>query len=84
MFLSKDDWINQRAYALWEADGRPEGRSGDHWQQAASEFEQLERTKASADGSDLIERLRNMGRLMRTVEQEAATAAEPKKRTAAN
>ncbi|WP_420832170.1 DUF2934 domain-containing protein [Rhizobium cauense] len=27
MSRSKDDWINQRAYALWEAEGRPAGRS---------------------------------------------------------
>ncbi|EPE94628.1 DUF2934 domain-containing protein [Rhizobium grahamii] len=62
---SKDDWINQRAYALWEAEGRPDGRSGDHWQQAAREYQQLELTRASVDGSDLVARLRAMGRLMR-------------------
>ncbi|MEK1873691.1 MAG: DUF2934 domain-containing protein, partial [Rhizobium altiplani] len=38
MSRSKDDWINQRAYALWEAEGRPEGRGGEHWQQAAREY----------------------------------------------
>ncbi|MBO9195048.1 DUF2934 domain-containing protein [Rhizobium sp. 16-449-1b] len=65
MFLSKDDWINQRAYALWEAEGRPDGRGGEHWQQAAREYQLLEQTRASADGSDLIERLKTMGRIMR-------------------
>ncbi|MBD9451105.1 MULTISPECIES: DUF2934 domain-containing protein [unclassified Rhizobium] len=64
MSRSKDDWINQRAYALWEAEGRPEGRGGEHWQQAAREYQQLELTRASVDGSDLIERLRTMRRLM--------------------
>lgn len=66
MSRSKDDWINQRAYALWEAEGRPAGRSDHHWQQAASEYKQLELTRASEDGSDLIERLQAMGRLMRS------------------
>jgi hypothetical protein len=72
MFLSKDDWISQRAYALWETEGRPEGRGEDHWQQAAREHQLLELTKASMDGSDMIERLRVMGRLMREKEADAS------------
>ena len=70
MFLSKDDWINQRAYALWEAEGRPDGRGGEHWQQAAREYQLLDRTRASADGSDLIERLKTMGRIMREADRD--------------
>jgi hypothetical protein len=84
MFRSKDDWINQRAYALWEAEGRPEGRSATHWQQAAREYEQLELTRASLDGSDLIERLRAMGRLMRSTDAEPISATKSAKRAAAN
>ena len=30
--------IEERAYALWEADGRPEGRALDHWLQAEQEI----------------------------------------------
>ena len=30
----REDRIRQKAYALWEADGRPEGRHEDHWVQA--------------------------------------------------
>lgn len=30
--------VEQRAYALWEADGRPEGRALDYWLQAEQEF----------------------------------------------
>lgn len=26
--------IRQRAYELWEEDGRPEGREGEHWERA--------------------------------------------------
>ena len=29
--------IEERAYALWEANGRPEGRALDHWLQAEQE-----------------------------------------------
>lgn len=85
MSRSKDDWVGQRAYALWEAEGRPDGRGESHWQQAAAEFEQLELTKASADGSDLIEKLRTMGRLMRATDSDrpAVTASRPVKRAMA-
>jgi hypothetical protein len=83
MFLSKDDWISQRAYALWESEGRPEGRGDDHWQQAAREHQLLELTKASADGSDMIERLRAMGRLMREIEAEATPLRKAAKRSIA-
>ncbi|KQV30781.1 hypothetical protein ASC97_20115 [Rhizobium sp. Root1203] len=83
MFLSKDDWISQRAYALWEAEGRPEGRGEDHWQQAAREHQLLELTKASLDGRDMIERLRAMGRLMRETETDATPVREPSKRSIA-
>jgi hypothetical protein len=30
--------IRERAYALWEQDGRPEGRSLAHWSQAEAEI----------------------------------------------
>ena len=30
--------IEERAYALWEANGRPEGRALDHWLQAEQEI----------------------------------------------
>ena len=30
--------IQQRAYELWESEGRPQGREQDHWQQAEREI----------------------------------------------
>jgi Protein of unknown function (DUF2934) len=30
--------IRERAYAIWEQEGRPEGREWDHWLRAASEL----------------------------------------------
>ncbi|QFY62821.1 DUF2934 domain-containing protein (plasmid) [Rhizobium grahamii] len=68
MLRDKDVWINERAYAIWEEQGRPDGRSAEHWQQAANEYRLLELTKASTDGSDLIECLKAMGRLMRSAD----------------
>ncbi len=32
--MSADDEIARVAYALWEAEGRPEGRQDDHWTRA--------------------------------------------------
>lgn len=30
--------VRERAYEIWESEGRPEGRSEDHWKQARAEF----------------------------------------------
>ena len=34
----REQAIRERAYALWEKDGRPEGRSLAHWSQAEAEI----------------------------------------------
>ncbi|MDF2797923.1 MAG: hypothetical protein K0R85_667 [Devosia sp.] len=34
----KDGRTRERAYQLWEQEGRPEGRHEDHWHQASQEF----------------------------------------------
>lgn len=30
--------IRQRAYAIWEEEGRPQGREWDHWERASQEI----------------------------------------------
>lgn len=30
--------VRERAYALWEAEGRPHGRNQEHWSRAVAEF----------------------------------------------
>ncbi|ASW10910.1 MULTISPECIES: DUF2934 domain-containing protein [unclassified Rhizobium] len=52
------EWISKRAYAIWEAAGRPWGCSHHHWEQAAKEREIMERTRASADGEEVLARFR--------------------------
>lgn len=32
------DHIRTRAYHIWEEEGRPEGRAGDHWDRASKEM----------------------------------------------
>jgi len=33
-----DEQVRARAYAIWEQEGRPEGKSLDHWLQAEAEI----------------------------------------------
>ena len=34
-------WLQERAYALWESDNRPDGRHEEHWRQAEGELRQF-------------------------------------------
>ena len=43
MSMPKDEWINNRAYALWEQNGREHGHDHEHWLQANAEWEEFER-----------------------------------------
>ncbi|MBB3918464.1 DUF2934 domain-containing protein [Rhizobium fabae] len=83
MSHNKDAWVSQRAYSLWESEGRPEGRGESHWMQAMREFEQLELTKASPDGNDLIEKLKAAGRLMRIYDEPTLEVENERQRKAA-
>jgi hypothetical protein len=38
MTPNNEDRIRDRAYALWEADGRPEGQDKDYWARAEREL----------------------------------------------
>lgn len=38
MMLDNETAVRLRAYAIWEAAGRPHGRDKDHWFQAAREI----------------------------------------------
>ncbi len=46
---SNEDRIRERAYALWEQEGRPDGREQDHWTQASGEMAP-EQAAAGTDG----------------------------------
>jgi hypothetical protein len=39
MSLERERRIEQRAYALWEAEGYPHGKHEEHWLQAVSEID---------------------------------------------
>lgn len=39
--IQRDKSIRERAYEIWESEGRPEGREAQHWEQARSELASL-------------------------------------------
>lgn len=39
----RQEWINKRAYSLWEQHGRQHGHDQEHWEQATRERDELER-----------------------------------------
>jgi hypothetical protein len=45
-----DERIRQRAYEIWEREGRPEGREAEHWRMAA---EELSAPSAPGDTQDV-------------------------------
>jgi len=46
--MDREHEIRERAYAIWEADGRPSDRDQDHWDRAAREVDE-QRTAKPAD-----------------------------------
>ena len=40
MSENREELIRARAHAIWEAEGSPEGRADQHWEQATLEIEQ--------------------------------------------
>ncbi|MCD2177895.1 DUF2934 domain-containing protein [Rhizobium sp. C1] len=39
---SREEYIRERAYQIWEKEGRPDGHHDRHWQQAAEEWSTAE------------------------------------------
>ena len=44
-----DDLIRERAHAIWQAEGYPDGRQDQHWQQAAAELAQAQADAVEGD-----------------------------------
>ncbi|AYG62953.1 DUF2934 domain-containing protein [Rhizobium jaguaris] len=44
MLEPRDEWIQKRAYAIWEEEGYPSGRDTVHWEQASKERIALEKS----------------------------------------
>jgi DUF2934 family protein len=74
-----EDRIRNRAYELWEAEGRPEGREVDHWLRAAQEVSGEVAGESSAETSAVGTPVARRPRTPRS----ASTAASPATRTPA-
>jgi hypothetical protein len=46
-----DEAIRQRSYAIWEREGRPNGKAAEHWHRAKAELE-LERATVQVGITD--------------------------------
>jgi hypothetical protein len=79
MTETQKEWIEKRAYALWEQDGRPAGRDHAHWEQAMKERTALEGTAASADGKEVKSKAKRAAPAAKT---NGVAKAAPKKATA--
>ena len=44
----RDQKIRQRAYEIWEREGRPDGNHGEHWDRAAREIDEQEAAPAGS------------------------------------
>jgi len=58
MSEERHEWIGKRAYALWEEGGRQDGRDYENWLRATADRDLLEATRASSDGSEVLNRTR--------------------------
>ncbi len=51
--MQRDEWISNRAYAIWEDSGHSEGNDRAHWEQAEKEWaDNHGQAGASADNWD--------------------------------
>ena len=64
--------VRERAYAIWEAQGRPEGRDQEHWDQAAREIDDLQK-----DGGGALQQAASPAKTRRA---SSAKGASPAKR----
>jgi hypothetical protein len=64
----REDRVRERAYAIWEREGRPEGGAERHWSQAEQELRAEERGGTEAPAVEAARTAR---------EAREATAAEP-------
>lgn len=48
MLDAREERIKAKAHELWEADGKPDGRDREHWEQAAKLVDEEERQAARA------------------------------------
>lgn len=73
--MSNQDRIKQRAYEIWEREGRPEGHESKHWSRAEQELQAQLGDDDHASGKPAEPELEQ------TIAPAESTAPAPKKRT---
>lgn len=51
---AREHVIRERAYRLWESEGRPDGKHDDHWRRASEEVHGLEDLPEAQDSDRLL------------------------------
>jgi hypothetical protein len=51
MSNDREQWLQQRAYAIWEIEGRPDGRDREHWEKAERALSATQAIGQNASGS---------------------------------
>ena len=49
MIEKSDDAVRERAYEIWEREGRPDGHHETHWKQALAELALIDPAELQAD-----------------------------------
>jgi hypothetical protein len=70
---SHEQQIRERAYAIWEGEGRPAGRADDHWRQAEAE---IAHNAAGVSGKAMAAAAAQPGGTMVRAPKRAAAAAK--------
>ena len=56
MIENSDDAVRERAYAIWEREGRPDGQHESHWKQALVELGLLNPPELESQGQKSMPR----------------------------
>ncbi|MDL2405952.1 DUF2934 domain-containing protein [Rhizobium calliandrae] len=80
MLEPRDEWIQKRAYAIWEEEGYPSGRDTVHWEQASNERIALEKSVSKDEKIDVKPKAKRKAVVAATpLVSDAAVKAETKR-----
>lgn len=72
--------IRQRAHAIWESEGRPEGRDADHWSRAEQELKnEMGDDRPAGEAEPQLDRTTKPTRAKATRTPKAASPDQPAK-----
>ena len=74
--MNRLDLIRQRAYEIWEQDGRPDGRDQEHWHQAEAEM-MIEERKGLSRHHHRARELRNKPQIESLMSSAASLNSRP-------